>query len=97
VVPAGVVVASSLDEALEAARGPDIENVFVVGGAEIYSEALTHSALRFIYLTRVEGHFATDVRIPDLDGEFVHDVWDGEQTLEDSGVTYRIERLRRRG
>jgi dihydrofolate reductase len=96
VVPDGVVVASSLDAALDAARGPDIESVFVVGGAEIYSEAFTHPELRWIYLTRVEGHFATDVRIPDLDGEFAHDVWDGEQTLEDSGVSYRIERLRRR-
>ena len=96
VVPDGVVIASSLDAALEAARAPDIESVFVVGGAEIYEQAFTHTELRWIYLTRVEGHFDTDVRIPDLDGEFAHDEWEGEQTLEDAGVQYRIERLRRR-
>lgn len=96
VVPDGVLVTSSLDAALGAADGPDIETAYVVGGAEIYREALEHPDLRWIYLTRVEGHFATDTRIPDLDRAFVHDAWDGEQTLEDSGVAYRIERLRRR-
>jgi dihydrofolate reductase len=94
-VPDGVVVTGSLDAALAAARAPDIEAVFVVGGAELYREALVHPELRWVYLTRVEGRFATDARLPDLDRDFVHDPWDGEQTLEDSGVRYRIERLRR--
>ena len=95
VVPDGVIVTSSLDAALAAAAGPDIETVFVVGGAEIYREALAHPALRWVYLTRVEGRYGTDTRIPDLDRTFERDAWDGEQTLEDSGVRYRIERLRR--
>jgi len=97
VVPQGVVVASSLAGALAAAEAtPDVDAVYVVGGAELFREALVHPALRFVYLTRVEGHYGTDARIPDLDRDFVHDPWDGEQTLEDSGVRYRIERLRRR-
>ena len=92
----GVRVASSLDGALDAARGPDIETVFVVGGAEIFRDAFAHPALRWIYLTRVGGHFACDTHIEDLDRDFARDAWDGEQQLEDNGVPYRIERLRRR-
>ena len=95
-VPAGVIVTGSLDGALAAARGPEIETVFVVGGAEVFREAFMHPELRWTYLTRVEGHFACDTRIPDLDRDLVHDTWDGEQAAEENGVRYRIERLRRR-
>ena len=95
-VPDGVIVTGSLSAALAAAHGPDIETVFVVGGAEIYREALVHPDLRWVYLTRVDGHFETDTRLPDLDRDFVHDPWDGEQSLDEAGVKYRIERLRRR-
>jgi dihydrofolate reductase/thymidylate synthase len=97
VVPDGVVVASSLDDGLAAAaRGPGVETVFVVGGAEIFREAFGKIALRWTYLTRVEGHFECDTHIPDLDRLLVRDAWDGERHLEDNGVRYRIERLRRR-
>jgi dihydrofolate reductase len=96
VVPDGVVVAASLDAGLVAARAPDVETVFVVGGAEIYREAFARNDLRWIYLTRVDGHFQCDATIPDLDRDFERDAWDGEQELEDSGVRYRIARLKRR-
>lgn len=94
IVPDGVVAATSLDEAL-AQRG-DAEALFVVGGAEIFRAAFAHDALRWIYLTRVEGRFECDTHIPDLDAGFVRDGWDGEREAEDNGVRYRIERLRRR-
>lgn len=92
-VPADVAVANSLDAALEAALESDIEAVFIVGGAEIYREALAHPALRWVYLTRVAGRFACDAHIPDLDRHFMRVPWDGEQELEDNGIRYRIEKL----
>ncbi len=96
-VPEGVVVAGSLDAALETvARAADIETPFVVGGAEVYREALAHPALRYVYLTRVDLDCGADTHIPDLDRDFVRDAWDGEQVLEDHDVRYRIERLVRR-
>jgi dihydrofolate reductase len=95
-VPEGVVVAGTLDGALMAARGDNIETVFVIGGAELIRHSLGHADLRWIYLTRVEGHFECDVAIPDLDATgFVKSAWDGEQQCEDNGVRYRIERLAR--
>ncbi|MEJ7601146.1 MAG: dihydrofolate reductase, partial [Kofleriaceae bacterium] len=76
IVPEGVVVASSLDHALAV---PDVETVFVVGGAGLFQTALEHAGLRSVYLTRVEGRFECDIRMPDLDaGGFIRDVWDGE-------------------
>ena len=93
-VPEGVAVARSLDEALSAAAA--CEAIFVVGGAEIFREAFAHSALRWVYLTRVNGRFGCDTHIQDLDALGFRRVdWDGELAAEDSGVSYRIERLAR--
>ncbi len=93
-VPEGVVVAGSLDAALMAARGDNIDNVFVIGGAEIIRQAVGHADLRYVYLTRVEARFGCDVAIPNLDElGFTKTAWDGEQHGEDNGVHYRIERL----
>jgi dihydrofolate reductase / thymidylate synthase len=95
-VPEGVVVAASLDAALMAARGDNIEGVFVIGGAEIIREAVGHAELRWIYMTRIEARFGCEVFIPDLDAlGFIKVEWDGEQVCEDNGVSYRIERLAR--
>ena len=90
--PEGVLVVGSVDAALDAAG--DAESTFVVGGAEIFREAFAHPQLRFVYLTRVEGTFGCDVHIPDLDAlGFAREAWPGEQTAEENGVRYRIERL----
>ena len=90
--PEGVLVVGSVDAALDAAG--DSETTFVVGGAEIFREAFAHPQLRYVYLTRVEGAFGCDVHIPDLDAlGFARDAWAGEQTAEENGVSYRIERL----
>jgi dihydrofolate reductase/thymidylate synthase len=95
-VPEGVVVAGSLDAALTAARGNNTHGVFVIGGAELIREALDHRELRWVYLTRIEQRYGCEVAIPDLDAlGFVKTAWDGEQTCEDGGVRYRIERLAR--
>lgn len=95
-VPPGVVIAASLDAALSAANAPNVENTFVVGGAEILKEALHHRDLRYVYLTRVDGHFDTTVRIPNVDAlGFTKTAWDGEAEYDENGVKYRIERLAR--
>jgi dihydrofolate reductase len=92
VVPDGVIAAKSLDEALAV---KDVETIFVVGGAGLFQDALVHDQLRYVYLTRVEGRFACDVTMPNLDErQFYRDAtWEGEAIGEDNGVRYRIERL----
>ncbi len=92
-VPAGVVVARSIDEAL--ATG-GVETIFVVGGAGVLREVIERGDLRYVYLTRIDQQFDCDVKMPDLDARgFVRDAWDGERAAEESDVRYRIERLKR--
>ncbi|HVK85922.1 MAG TPA: dihydrofolate reductase [Kofleriaceae bacterium] len=94
-VPDGVIAVRSLDQALTTATAAGVASTFVVGGAQIFREAFDHPALRYVYLTRIDGAFGTDARLPDLDARgFVVDAWDGACEGEDSGVRYRIERLR---
>ena len=97
-VPEGARVAGSLDAALEIASAtPEIESTYVIGGAEIYREAFAHPQLRYVYLTRVQLRCGTDARIPDLDAAgFSVDAWSGDQTIEENGVHFRIERLLRK-
>jgi dihydrofolate reductase len=92
-VPAGVFVASSIDEAL-AVHGA--ETIFVVGGAVLIQFAIERPDLRYVYLTRIEQSFDCDVVMPDLDARgFVRTPWDGERKAEEYDVRYRIERLTR--
>jgi dihydrofolate reductase len=63
--PAGVTVVHSLEDAVHAAeRGGDGE-AFVLGGAEIYAQAM-HRADR-MYLTRVHADVDGDTFFPDFD------------------------------
>lgn len=94
-LPTGVELSTSIDGAL--ALTGDAESTFVIGGAEIYRLAFDHPGLRFVYLTRIDATYETDAHLPNLDDRgFVVDAgWAGACTLEDNGVHYRIERLRR--
>ena len=60
-VPAGVLVFFDLESAFKALAG---EDVYVIGGAEIYKQALP-VAQKF-YLTRVKGDFDGDVFFPEI-------------------------------
>jgi dihydrofolate reductase len=61
----GCVVVPSMNEALRA--GADAEQVFVIGGADIYRAALPGADT--IYLTRVDADFDGDTRFPEWDEE----------------------------
>lgn len=96
-VPDGVLTAASLPHAVAAARADaTVDQVFVVGGGQLFAEAFDDPALRWVYLTRIDGHYACDVQIPDLVAlGFAPVAWDGATELEDGNVRYRIERLAR--
>jgi dihydrofolate reductase len=63
--PEGSYAVSSLDEALELARSRGEEEAFVIGGGEIFSEALPVADR--IYLTKVHGTVQADVFFPPID------------------------------
>jgi len=93
--PEGVLVVGSLDAALDALRKD--RAFLIVGGAEIFRQAFAHPALRYVYLTRVDGAFGCDTHIPDLDAlAFERDRGPGACDGDENGIKYRIERLRPR-
>jgi dihydrofolate reductase len=60
----GVVVAHSLDEAIARCGGDD--EIFVIGGAELYAQALARATR--LYRTLVEADVEGDTWMPELDG-----------------------------
>lgn len=61
----GAIVAGSPDEALAAAG--DAEEVFVIGGGEIYALFLDRASR--IHLTRVDARVDGDTRFPEIDAD----------------------------
>ena len=59
------LLARSMDDALQLARDMEAREVFVIGGAEIYQEALPLAD--YLYLSHVHGVFEADVFFPELD------------------------------
>lgn len=82
-------VAAALARAAERAAGPD-EEVFVVGGEEIYRQALPGADR--LYITRIEQDFAGDTFFPEFDPA----VWrrvacDRREPTERVPYAYRFE------
>jgi len=68
---AGIEVVNSLDEGLALCR--DENEVFIIGGAEIYRQALP--LVDKIELTRVHQEFEADAFFPELDQETWKETW----------------------
>lgn len=89
----GAVVAHSLDEAL-ARCGADDE-IFVIGGAQLYAEALPRASR--LYLTLVEADVEGDTRMPELGGGWRETASDSFPADERHAYPYRCtvhERIR---
>ncbi|RYY28588.1 MAG: dihydrofolate reductase [Chitinophagaceae bacterium] len=66
--PEGVVVVNDLQAAYKAAEMADTREVFVLGGGDIYAQAIAHADK--LHITRVHGHFEGDTFFPKLDGSW---------------------------
>jgi dihydrofolate reductase len=94
VLPDGTVRASSLPRGLEAARGRvEVERIFVLGGAEIYRQAIGLPGCRRIYLTRVLRRYPCDAHFPTIPSRFRRHALLGEGADGEGPerVGYRIE------
>lgn len=61
----GCLIAHSLEQALELAK--DEEQVFVIGGAQIYKYAMEHNFVDTLDITLVHHEFEADVFFPEID------------------------------
>ena len=69
-LPSGVLQAQSLDEALIRISATPIENVFVIGGAQIFVPAIVHPLCQKLYVTHVKGEYGCDAFFPHISREF---------------------------
>ncbi|MBC8406699.1 MAG: dihydrofolate reductase [Planctomycetes bacterium] len=96
-LPAGVLLAGSLNKALDICENElpaSVNRVFVIGGGQIYAEAFTHPNCSRVYLTRVMGEFACDAFLLGLDKQ-----WQSvacSETHTDNSIPYHFETLERR-
>lgn len=61
----GVVVVNKLDDAMFVARDADTKEIFIIGGGEIYKEAMPKA--NRIYMTRVHATLEGDTYFPAFD------------------------------
>ena len=61
----GATVVHSLEDAFEHCRARGVADAYVIGGGELYRQALPRADI--VHLTRVRGAFEGDVTFPDLD------------------------------
>ena len=96
----GIIITHSLEEALQLAKDqPGNDEVFVIGGGEIYEQALSFrnkQALPVVdklYLTVIDQEIEGDTFFPDY-SEFKKVVWQSQEQ-ESDGFKYRFLELER--
>ena len=88
----GIIVVHSLEEALREAVGkPGDKEVFVIGGGEIYQQALPLADK--LYLTVIDQEIEGDTFFPDY-SEFKKIVWQSDEQ-ESDGFKYKFLELKR--
>lgn len=62
---------SSLDDAMDFVNNvlTDVENVFIVGGGELYKEAIDSVNLKYVYLTHIKHDYNCDIFFPNIFGK----------------------------
>ena len=87
----GVIVAHSLDEALKKARGLEKEEIFVIGGAQVFEELLPQA--NRLYLTLVDFEGEADAYFPEYKTVFTKML--SERSGEHQGLKYKFVVLER--
>lgn len=88
-----LIFCSSIEEALQQAKNiPGSEETFVIGGGQIYEQAIGRTDR--IYLTLIEGKFDADTFFPDY-SEFRRVVEEGDWQESAEGPRYRYITLER--
>lgn len=96
--PSEVIIAKSLDEALNKLQEPNlagqIENIWIVGGYGVYKEAMTRSDCYRIYFTKIFSNFDCDAFFPEISNEFKQVPNDDDipsEIQEENGIKYQYQ------
>lgn len=90
--PQGVHVQPSVEKAMEfihSSLAQSIENVFVIGGAQLYAEAIQSPNCKRIYFTMIHSYFECDAFFPKID-RAIFRIEAEHQIEESSGIRYQF-------
>ncbi len=91
----GPLFSSSLPAALERLDTESgLHRLFVIGGGEVYREALSHPGCQALYVTRLTPSFACDTHFPAFEAAFQRVT--RSQPQHESGIDYTFEVYERR-
>ncbi|MCA9374153.1 dihydrofolate reductase [Candidatus Peregrinibacteria bacterium] len=92
--PEGVLKADSFDGALKMLeKRDDVDQVFVIGGANVYKQALEHKDFYRFYATEIAAAFECDAFFPKFDLGMMHQPWAVTDYQEENGIQYRFIRM----
>ena len=80
----GLIICTSLEEAISFCKSQKQDEILVAGGATIYEQALPHASK--IYATEINADYKGDTFFPPLDNSWTFTV---DETHEESGITYK--------
>ncbi|KAK9844173.1 hypothetical protein WJX81_006995 [Elliptochloris bilobata] len=87
----GAEVSGSLEEALRLLAGPQhagrVEHVFVIGGGQVYMEALASPLCTAVHLTQIEAEYECDTFFPRMD-QATWRLWSAAPPRSDGDVRY---------
>ena len=82
----GAEVCHSIDELMELVKEIDSDEVFVIGGAMVYSTLMPYCEK--LYITHIDRAFDADRFLPEIkDSEW--EVLDASETMEENGLSFR--------
>lgn len=92
----GVAQANSFESALQVAWNSDVERIFVIGGAAVFAEALSHPACDNVYFTDIKKTFPCDTFLPDFLPDYEHVAENDSAMQSENGTDYLFKLYRRR-
>lgn len=88
-VPSNVFLFDDLDKALSILeKKPEVNKVFVIGGATLYYTAINHPKCSHIYLTEIEKEFKVDCYFPKIPDRFKKTK--ESKTFEEKGIKFKF-------
>lgn len=95
-LPEGVLLFHSLEEALKSLeenyqQNSQIENVFVIGGANIFEQAIKHHDCQTVYLTQIDQTFNCDTFFPKESLQKNFSLKSTSEVSEENGIKFSFK------
>ncbi len=84
------------DAVIALTQDPTIQNIYIIGGGEIYAQALQHPGCEGIFITDIDAEFPCDTFLPSLNEQFQETSTSPSPYLEEEGLRFRFRYLERK-